>query len=124
MGTFPENLKACRKHRHISQEAGRPRSPAGSKDVKFPSRTGSANHKVQKGSTMETLSKNLMILRKKRGLSRDAVSKAIGISAKTYERYEKNERNPDAPVLVKLAGFYGVTLDQLVGLAPLPDQEA
>ena len=72
---------------------------------------------------METLSKNLMILRKKRGLSRDAVSKAIGISAKTYERYEKNERNPDAPVLVKLAGFYGVTLDQLVGLAPLPDQE-
>ena len=49
---------------------------------------------------METLSKNLMILRKKRGLSRDAVSKAIGISAKTYERYEKNERNPDAPVLV------------------------
>ncbi len=73
---------------------------------------------------METLSKNLMILRKKRGLSRDAVSKAIGISAKTYERYEKNERNPDAPVLVKLAGFYGVTLDQLVGLAPLPDQEA
>ena len=73
---------------------------------------------------METLSKNLMILRKKRGLSRDAVSKAIGISAKTYERYEKNERNPDAPVLVKLAGFYGVTLDHLVGLAPLPDQEA
>ena len=73
---------------------------------------------------METLSKNLMILRKKRGLSRDAVYKAIGISAKTYERYEKNERNPDAPVLVKLAGFYGVTLDQLVGLAPLPDQEA
>ena len=73
---------------------------------------------------METLSKNLMILRKKRGLSRDAVSKAIGISAKTYERYEKNERNPDAPVLVKLAGFYGVTLDQLVGRAPLPDQEA
>ena len=73
---------------------------------------------------MDTLSKNLMILRKKRGLSRDAVSKAIGISAKTYERYEKNERNPDAPVLVKLAGFYGVTLDQLVGLAPLPNRES
>lgn len=70
---------------------------------------------------METLSKNLLALRKKRGLSRDVVSKAIGISAKTYERYEKNERNPDAPVLVKLADFYGVTLDQLVGRAPLPN---
>lgn len=73
---------------------------------------------------METLSKNLFALRKARKLSRDVVSKAISISAKTYERYEKNERNPDAPVLVKLAEFYGVTLDQLVGRAPLPDQEA
>lgn len=73
---------------------------------------------------METLSKNLFALRKAKKLSRDVVSKAIGISAKTYERYEKNERNPDAPVLVKLAEFYGVTLDQLVGRTPLPDQEA
>ena len=73
---------------------------------------------------METLSKNLLALRKKRGLSRDVVSKAIVISSKTYERYEKYERNPDAPVLVKLADFYGVTLDQLAGRAPLPDQEA
>lgn len=73
---------------------------------------------------METLSKNLFALRKAKKLSRDVVSKAIGISAKTYERYEKNERNPDAPVLVKLAEFYGVTLDQLVGRAPLPDQGA
>lgn len=72
---------------------------------------------------METLSKNLFALRKAKKLSRDVVSKAIGISAKTYERYEKNERNPDAPVLVKLAEFYGVTLDQLVGRAPLPDRE-
>ncbi len=73
---------------------------------------------------MEQLAKNLLSLRAARKLSRDVVSKAIGISAKTYERYEKNERNPDAPVLVKLAEFYGVTLDQLVGRTPLPDQGA
>ena len=72
---------------------------------------------------MEQLAKNLLSFRAARKLSRDAVSKAIGISAKTYERYEKNERNPDAPVLVKLADFYGVTLDQLVGCASLPDQK-
>ena len=72
---------------------------------------------------METLSKNLMILRKKRGLSREAVARALEISSMTYQRYEKDLRDPTAPLMVKLADFYGVTLDQLVGRAPLPDQE-
>lgn len=71
---------------------------------------------------MEELAKNLLSLRAAKKATRDTVSKAVGISAKTYERYEKNERNPDAPILVKLADFYGVTLDQLVGRAPLPEQ--
>ena len=65
-----------------------------------------------------------MILRKKRGLSREAVARALEISSMTYQRYEKDLRDPTAPLMVKLADFYGVTLDQLVGLAPLPDQEA
>lgn len=73
---------------------------------------------------METLSKNLLILRKERGLSREAVARALEISSMTYQRYEKNLRDPTAPLMVKLAEFYGVTLDQLVGRAPLPDQGA
>ncbi|MCI8740669.1 MAG: helix-turn-helix transcriptional regulator [Oscillibacter sp.] len=52
------------------------------------------------------------------------MARALEISSKTYERYEKNERDPTAPLMVKLAGFYGVTLDQLVGLAPLPNRES
>ena len=72
---------------------------------------------------METLSKTLMILRKKRGLSREAVARALEISSMTYQRYEKDLRDPTAPLMVKLADFYGVTLDQLVGRAPLPDQK-
>ena len=72
---------------------------------------------------METLSKNLMILRKERGLSREAVARALEISSMTYQRYEKDLRDPTAPLMVKLADFYGVTLDQLVGRAPLPDQK-
>ncbi len=70
---------------------------------------------------MEILSQNLMTLRKRKGVSREAVARALEISAMTYMRYEKNLRNPDAPLLVKLADFYGVTLDQLVGRAPLPE---
>ncbi len=72
---------------------------------------------------MESLSRNLFALRKQRKLSREAVARALEMSAMTYQRYEKNLRDPTAPVLVKLAEFYGVTLDQLVGLAPLPLEE-
>ena len=72
---------------------------------------------------MEQLAKNLSTLRGAKKLSREKVSRVLELSAKTYERYEKNERDPTAPTLVKLAGLYGVTLDQLVGLAPLPLEE-
>lgn len=72
---------------------------------------------------MEGLSRNLFALRKQRKLSREAVARALEMSAMTYQRYEKNLRDPTAPVLVKLAEFYGVTLDQLVGLVPLPLEE-
>ena len=34
----------------------------------------------------------------------------------SYRRYETNEREPTAPVLVKMARFYHVSLDYLVGL--------
>lgn len=72
---------------------------------------------------MESLSRNLFALRKQRKLSREEVARALEMSAMTYQRYEKNLRDPTAPVLVKLAQFYGVTLDQLVGRAPLPLEE-
>ena len=69
---------------------------------------------------MEILAENLFTLRKQRELSREAVARALEMSAMTYQRYEKNLRDPSAPVLVKLADLYGVTLDQLVGREPLP----
>ena len=72
---------------------------------------------------MEILSQNLYTLRKQRKLSREAVARALEMSAMTYQRYEKNLRDPTAPILVKLTEFYGVTLDQLVGLVPLPLEE-
>jgi len=48
----------------------------------------------------------------------------LEISARTYERYEKNLRDPDAPLMVAPAEFFEVTLDQLVGRAPLPESAA
>jgi len=69
---------------------------------------------------MEQLAKNLLTLREAKKLSREKVSRVLELSSKTYERYEKNEGEPTAPTLIKLADFYGVTLDQLAGREPLP----
>lgn len=69
---------------------------------------------------MEALAKNLYILRKQKKLSREAVARVLEMSSMTYQRYEKDLRDPTAPTLVKLADLYNVTLDQLVGRSPLP----
>ena len=72
---------------------------------------------------MDALAQNLCALRKKKGVSRETVARALEISAMTYQRYEKNLRDPTLPVLISLADFYGVTLDQLAGREPLPEPE-
>ena len=72
---------------------------------------------------MEALAQNLFALRKKKNVSRETVARALEISAMTYQRYEKNLRDPTLPVLISLADYFGVTLDQLAGRDPLPEQE-
>ena len=64
---------------------------------------------------MEILAERLLTLRKGRKLSRQAVADAIKISVRSYQRDENAEREPTASVMVALADFYGVTLDELVG---------
>ena len=43
------------------------------------------------------------------------MAKESGIVLRSYRRYEMGEREPVASTLVKLADFYGVTIDYLVG---------
>ena len=64
---------------------------------------------------MQKLAENLYGLRKERNLTQEETAKELGIGLRSYCRYEKNEREPDAPVLVKMADFYNVSLDYLVG---------
>lgn len=64
---------------------------------------------------MLKLTERLRTLRKGRKLTQEDIAKELGISLKSYCRYERGERLPDADVLVRIADFYGVTLDYLVG---------
>ena len=69
---------------------------------------------------MEILAKRLIDLRTLKNVSRREVAARIGISERTYQRYENNERDPDAPVLKRLADYYDVSADYLIGRTDTP----
>lgn len=63
----------------------------------------------------------LKTLRKSNGFTTmQDFCKASGISFSTYQNYETGKRIPTADMLIKLADFYGVTTDYLLGR---PDAE-
>lgn len=43
------------------------------------------------------------------------VAKATGIDQKTLSNYETGKTNPDSYALIRLADFFGVSIDYLVG---------
>lgn len=53
-------------------------------------------------------------LRLARGLSQAQVAEDLGLPQKTYCNYERNEREPNSTVLMKLGAYFGVTLDYLL----------
>ena len=65
---------------------------------------------------MLILAERLSLLRKERDMTQKEVSQELGISLNSYQRYETDEREPTAPILVQMAKFYNVSLDYLVGM--------
>ncbi len=64
-----------------------------------------------------TFAERLAFLREEMGLRRQDVADAIGISRASLEYYEKGKRKPDVDILIRLASFYGVSTDYLVGMS-------
>lgn len=64
---------------------------------------------------MESLAKRLRLLRKERNLRQEDAAEIFGLSTNGYQRYELNEREPTAPVIVVIADYYGVSADYLLG---------
>lgn len=64
---------------------------------------------------MNNVSKKLLEWRELRECKQQQVADAIGVSRATYANYECGRRSPDMKVLLRLAEFYGISLDELVG---------
>jgi len=58
---------------------------------------------------------NLKQLRKKAGISQQALAEKIGVSQQSINKYENHNIEPDIQTLVRLADFFNTSVDYLVG---------
>lgn len=54
-------------------------------------------------------------LRIESNLTQKEIAKIINVSERTYSRYETGDREPKIETLIKLAEFYRIPIDILVG---------
>ena len=62
-----------------------------------------------------TIGERLTKLREEKGFMQKDVAEKLGIAPNTLSGYERDLRNPDSETLLKLASFYNVTVDYLLG---------
>ena len=67
---------------------------------------------------------NLQILRKKHGLTQEGLAEIMGVSRQAVSKWEQGEGYPEAEKLLILADRFGVSIDGLMGLAPLDSAQA
>ena len=67
-----------------------------------------------------SIADRLRDLRADKKLNQDVVSEACGISRIALARYETGARTPRAEYVARLADFYGVTVDYLMGREEAP----
>ena len=63
---------------------------------------------------MYDLNERFKAVRKKMGVTQKQVAEGLGMSEQQYQQYEYDV-TPSAQVLCRLADFYKISLDELVG---------
>lgn len=64
------------------------------------------------------IGKNLAALRKRYGLTQETLSERLMVSRQTVAKWERDESDPDAAALVRMADMFDVTIDDLVRYRP------
>lgn len=72
---------------------------------------------IVNNTCMNTLRK----LRKERKLTQQQVADAIGLGMQAYSYYEKGDRQPSPETLCKLADFFCVSVDEILGRVSYQD---
>ena len=67
------------------------------------------------------LGERLAYLRRREGISQKELGKKLNISHYTISSYEKGRSEPNDEIKVRIAQYFNVSLDYLVGLKDTPD---
>ncbi|MEK3883538.1 helix-turn-helix domain-containing protein [Paenibacillus sp. PL2-23] len=69
---------------------------------------------------MQRYGKVIAELRKKRGMNQETLAGLLGITRASLSHYETNRREPDYELLSRIADFFHVSLDYLMGRSMNP----
>ena len=61
----------------------------------------------------------LQQLRKAARLTQDQIAEVLNVQKRTYGSWERGERQPDFEILCKIADYFNVTTDYLLGRTPM-----
>jgi transcriptional regulator with XRE-family HTH domain len=64
------------------------------------------------------LGEKIKELREAHGLTQEELATALGLSRPTITKYERGDRVPDLIIATRMAEYFGVSLDYLVGRKP------
>jgi len=71
---------------------------------------------------MASFSDRVKTLRKEKKMTQRQMAEALGITERSYQRYEA-ENNPNNETLIKLADFFDVSTDYLLGRSDNPNRQ-
>ena len=67
------------------------------------------------------MKEQLQKLRKSRNLTQEEISDIIGVKLSTYQKYERDVISPPYDTLIKIAKYYNISTDYLLGLQEQPN---
>lgn len=70
---------------------------------------------------MKSMPEILRELRASKSMTQSDVAKILGLTTNAYQSYERGTSEPGCKALSKLADFYNVTTDYLLGREPAPN---
>lgn len=67
-----------------------------------------------------SFSERIIQLKTERKLLQKDIASSIGLSLRAYQYYEKGQKEPTLSVLLRLADYFDISLDYLVGRSDDP----
>lgn len=65
----------------------------------------------------------IKMLREKKNLKQDELAEILNVSPSAIGMYERNEREPNDIIKIKLANYFNVSIDYLLGETDIPDKQ-